>query len=117
MVVINVGFEKPEHFNYGEGTIWDAHPGLPDPTKLFTLETDIVHRGLASARVALTDTSVDYRRRLHLEHIWDPILDRHLWLTTWIYMPLDQRVEEWLNIHRSIEERWHVKGYPWVAGP
>ena len=112
--VIRVDFENNSHFQYGPGApIWDKTAGMNSPTGTFEPSTIVFRSGTTAARLGLTDPVDDASRRIHVEHEWDPVNDKHLWFSSWIYLPSDFAVDDWVNLHRSTEERWHILDQPW----
>jgi hypothetical protein len=76
----------------------------PSPNK-FESSSEVVHSGAYCAKLSLLNPVDNRARRIHIEHNWDPIRDRHLFVESWYYLPPDFVVDDWTDLHRAVEER------------
>jgi len=113
--ILRIDFEDPSHFSYGKDTIWDQPTGLEYPENKFVPSTETVVSSSTSAKLELTNPYSDGTRRIHVEHKWDPLADRHIWSSFWVYLPSDFKVDAWTNLWKAIEERLGSRTHPWTA--
>jgi len=128
--VIETSFEGQSDFDVGPtASIWNneqsrytlylAYPEPPYPPSPNTFEPskEVVHSGSQSAKLSLLNPITDRARRIHLEHNWDPIQDKNLWVECWYYLPVGFQVDDWTDLHRGLEERWGSNDKQWTEVP
>jgi len=129
-VRLEIGFEESSHFEVGPtAQIWNnkqapyhlylvyPEPPYPPPPNTFEPSSEVVHSGSQSAKLCLLNPINDRARRIHIQHDWDPIKYKDLWVECWYYLPPNFAVDDWTDLHRGLEERWGHKDKPWTPGP
>ena len=126
MEIITVGFDIPEDFLTPESgpEVWASQQSywtMRDSNSTgmyFELATDIVHSGTQSARLALTNP-IDYdHSRIHIYHEWgDLVNETDIWTEAWYYFPVDFVVDEWVQFHTALSEKYLTRLGPvhWLA--
>ena len=126
--VYSNSFENGSDFMVGPGSPWwdnEIGPGslylrkgdLTPAPNTFELSSTVVHSGSYSAKLSLLNPVNDRSRRIHVEHNWDPIQDKDIFVECWHYLPADFVVDDWTDLQRGLEERWGSNTQPWVFGP
>jgi hypothetical protein len=124
-----VGFEDSSGFQLGSESVWNnsaapyqlyyesPEPPYPPSPNTFEPSSEIVHSGAHSAKLSLLNPITDRARRIHIEHNWDPLSSKDLWVECWYYLPVGFTPDDWTDFHRCLEERWGSNSKPWTPGP